>query len=42
MPTGHYLTQEQIDFIREHFADTPNKEIAKVLGISLSSVPCDA
>ena len=38
MPTGHYLTQEQIDFIREHFADAPNKEIAKALGISLSSV----
>lgn len=38
MPTGHYLTQEQIDFIREHFADTPNKELAKALGVSVSSV----
>ena len=38
MPTGHYLTQEQIYIIRKNFADTPNKEIAKALGISLSSV----
>ena len=38
MPTGHYLTREQIDYIRKNFADTPNKELAKYLGISLSSI----
>ena len=38
MPTGHYLTREQIDYIRKHFADTPNKELARELGISSSGV----
>lgn len=38
MPTGHYLTQEQIAFIRENFANTPNKELARFLGISSSAV----
>mgnify|MGYP002865550380 CR=1 FL=1 len=38
MPTGHYLTQEQIDYIRRNFANTPNKELAKSLGISSSAI----
>lgn len=32
------MTREQIDYIRKNFADTPNKELAKCLGISLSSI----
>lgn len=32
------MTREQIDYIRKNFADTPNKELAKYLGISLSSI----
>ena len=32
------MTQEQIAFIRENFANTPNKELARFLGISSSAV----
>ena len=38
MPSGTYLTGEQITYIREHFANTPNKELANTLGISVSCV----
>lgn len=38
MPSGTYLTGEQITYIREHFANTPNKELAKTLGISISCI----
>ena len=38
MPTGHYLTQEQIAYIRKNFANTPNRVLAGELGISMSAV----
>ena len=38
MPTGHYLTKEQSQYIIAHFADTPNKALADSLGISVSCV----
>lgn len=38
MPSGIDLTKEQIDYVRENFANTPNKELAKQIGISPSSV----
>ena len=38
MPSGIYLTREQIDYIRKHFADTQNKDLARDLGLSLSTI----
>lgn len=38
MSTGHPLTEEQVAFIREHYKNTTNEDIAKQLGISRSTV----
>lgn len=38
MPSGIYLTQEQIDFVRKNFANTPNKELAENLGVSITTI----
>ena len=38
MPSGIYLTREQIDYIRKHFAYTQNKDLARDLGLSLSTI----
>ena len=38
MSIGHPLTEEQIQYIRTHFSDNTNQDIADTLGISRSSV----
>ena len=40
MPTGHPLTEEQIAWVRRHFADMRNQDLADHLGVSKSAV-CD-
>ena len=38
MPTGHHLTQEQIDYIRTNFADKTNYQLCEEAGVSRSTV----
>lgn len=38
MSIGHPLTDEQIIYVRKHFKDTKNQDIADALGISKSAV----
>ena len=38
MATGHPLTEEQILYVRLHFKDTTNQELADAIGASKSAV----
>lgn len=40
MATGHPLTEEQVLFIRKHFRNTTNQDIADAIGVSRSAVSC--
>lgn len=36
--TGHPLTEEQVEYIRTHFATTTNPVLAKAVGVSVAAV----
>ena len=38
MPTGHRVSEETVQYVIQHYADTQNKDLCSLLGISKSTI----